>query len=284
LNVCLVIAFQNEAPWLALHLPVVMQASRLGGLIGLDGGSQDGSAALVEQLGGQVVARSFDWHFGAHMNTLIEQAEAAGYDAAIRLDPDECMFPEHLDAVIDLLETYKAVRLPRLNFEVDRVHYCPVLYPDWQLRGWRLHAGVRYTGRVHETLEPRMAQARWVEAHNQTGERKRDIVAAPHLPIFHYEGLKDGALRQLKGLNYHRTAQGLPPLPSLPAQTPPFVPRWHIPYTGPQPVDPEAVGLRAPVTIQSSFPPGPSHVQMTATGPSAGYPLAQPSRRKKGKR
>jgi hypothetical protein len=247
MKLCLAVAFQNEQPWLELHLPAALRAESLAGLVALDGGSEDGSAAVIKKLKGKVQKREFDWDFSAHMNTLIDLAESAGYDALIRLDPDELMFPEHIDAVAALLEQHKAVRLPRINFEVDREHYCPTLYPDFQLRVFRLGEGVRYSGRVHESLDAAMARAGWRERHNTDPDQRRDLITAPHLPIFHYEGLKDGPTRQLKGLNYQRVGQGQKPQEKLPWNFPAWVPRWNLPFVGPQPLDPAEIGTRAPI-------------------------------------
>lgn len=244
MKVCLALAFQNEADWLRAHLPVMAQASALEGLVALDGGSTDGGADYVRSLGGVVFDRPFDWHFAEHMNALIACCEAQGYDALLRTDPDECLFPGDIDQIVALLHEYKALRLARFNFVGDRKHYYPYKYPDYQTRAFRLGQGVHYSGAVHETVERSMRAAGWVE---DGGEHvgHRDIVMCPHLAIYHYGEIKVDARFALKHINYARLNQGLPALTDLPpGYNPVGAARFSLPFTGPQPIDPNSAGAR----------------------------------------
>lgn len=246
MRVCLAFAFQNEIAWLRLHLPVMLRANALAGLVALDGGSSDGGADYVRSLGGVVYARPFDWRFGDHMNALIAACEAEGYEAMLRLDPDECLFAADIDAAAGLLHTYKALRLARFNFVGDRLSIYPYKYPDYQTRAFHLGYGVRYFGDVHETLEKSFRAIGWVE---DGGElvAPRDIVMCPQIAIYHYGEIQADARFALKHVNYARLQQQLPPLDTLPAgYNTNGAARFSIPFEGAQPIDPHIVGAHAP--------------------------------------
>jgi len=49
----------NEAPWLRLHLPIIMRASRIAGIVAIDGGSTDDSVAVLRSYGATVEHRSW---------------------------------------------------------------------------------------------------------------------------------------------------------------------------------------------------------------------------------
>lgn len=244
---CLAFAFQNELPWLQLHLPPLLESCALDGVVALDGGSSDGGADYVRECGGVVYERPFDWHFGEHMNALIEACESEGYDAMLRIDPDECLFPEAVDHVALLLQSYKALRLARFNFVGDRLHYYPYKYPDYQTRAFRLGQGVHYAFKVHETLEHSFRGLGWIEDGSEF-DSPRDIMRCPHVAIYHYGEIQADERAALKHLNYARLVAGEPVLSELPphynvngAQ------RFRLPFQGPQPIDPGAVGIRAPL-------------------------------------
>lgn len=246
MRMCLAFAFQNDAHWLRLHLPVWVSAGVVDGIVALDGGSIDGGADVVREYGVTVYERPFDWNFGAHMNALIEACEAAGFDAVLRLDPDELMWPHDINLLSSLLGEYHALRLARYNFEGDRLHVFPYMYPDYQTRAWRLNQGVRYEGRVHETLEASMKRLGWRED-GGAGIGPREIVSLPHVHLYHYEGLRQDAHRALKHVNYHRLMNGQPPVDALPeGYNTNGAPRFAVAFVGPQPLDPVSVGVYAP--------------------------------------
>jgi len=231
MKLCLAIAFQNEANWLRLHLPVLVHAD-VDGLVGLDGGSHDDSAAVVHSHVGSVHKHHFNYHWGDHMNALIEAARSEGFDAVLRLDPDELMFPGHINQVRSYLKKFSVLRFPRINFEVDRCHWCKQLWPDYQARAFCLDKDIYYVNRVHELLS--------LPANTTVKDVKE-------WPIFHYEGIKPGPERQLKGINYWRLEHGLEPLKQLLPNTPPFEPRPHEPFLQPQPIHPLRCGAHAPL-------------------------------------
>lgn len=242
IKACIGFMMHNEAHWLACHLPI-WQESGLP-LVALDGGSTDGGTEIAMRYGATVHVHPFDT-FGAQANRLLDAARLEGYDAMLRLDPDELMFPEVIREVVHLLDHYVAVSFPRLNFEVDRRHYNPVFYPDWQTRLFHLAPDIRYTGDVHESLDASLGALAFMAQHDTNADTKRFAIHAPGAVIYHYEGLlspRDKALKHLwyKAMYTHEpartTLEGLPDPKH----------RWHIPFHGPQPLDPDEVGDRAP--------------------------------------
>ncbi len=232
MRLCLAVAFQQEAHWLRLHLPRLLEAKSVAGLVTLDGGSTDGSADVALALGGVVAERAFGWDFSAHLNALIEACEAAGYDAMLRLDPDELMWPEDVDHVAGSLERGAgALMWPTYHFERDRLHWMPQLYPDCHIRAWMLDRGVRYTGRLHEWPQPSQPCA---------------IVKLEDVHLYHYEGIRTDARRRLKHLNYQRLLAGLEPLSELPPGQPEIGWRPYEVFERAQPLDPAVIGARAP--------------------------------------
>lgn len=242
MRICLAMAFQNEAPLLKLHLPVIIRSYGFHGMVGLDGGSQDGSADEFMKHGGVVVNRPFDWNFSAHINFLIDTCEHLGYDALIRLDPDELMWPCALSELGRKLWTshYRLFYLPRYNFWRSRKMYSPYPFPDWQARAFVLNAGVRLIGNVHEQIAP--ALYGW--AFDETGQGK--ILMAADSFIYHYGEVRS---RPLQHLNYGRISRGEPPLAELPPDVDPqYTNAWRfsVPFGGPQPLDPGVIGEWAP--------------------------------------
>ncbi len=213
---CIAMAFQNEEAWLRLHLPVLARAGVP--FVFLDGGSVDNSGAVASDYG-IVYSRAFNWDFSAHFNFLLEQTDKLCYEKVFRLDPDELVFPETVHTVFSMLSgDTQCVFLPRINFEETRFQWCPALYPDWQARGF--YSNALYENTVHEMPVVRHPAAYLTD-----------------YPIFHYEGLKPGWQRTLKGLNYRRLEEGLFPLEQLPPELSlgPFEYRPRVPYTLPQP-------------------------------------------------
>jgi len=232
----LTLAFQNERHWLKLYLPLHMQAD-IDGLIALDGGSTDGGADLLREHGATVIERKFDWNFAEHINFLHHATEEMGYDALLWLSPDELMFPEGINNVRRMLETYDLLQLPRHNFEELRTLHMPQLYPDSQWRAWRTGLGIRKIGVVHETIHPKtLVRVNWT-AYNE--------------PIYHYEGIRrDHIEREYKHAMYAALRTGgdqtaVKRRKRLPKN---YKPIWRerAPFEGQQPLDPQKIGKCAP--------------------------------------
>lgn len=232
MKLCLAMAFQSESQWLRLHLPALARTAQAWGLVGLDGGSDDDSALVFAAHGGVVHTRPFDWHFARHMNALLAACEAEGYDAVLRLDPDELVFPDVFAAVTSALEDADAVALPRYGFVSDRAHHNPRWHPDYQVRGVRLGVGLRYDGAVHEQLN-------YVD-----GYRLRRLSAtAPRLHLYHYGWLLPLDARRAREARYAALVGGnADPSAHLVEGYP-----YHEPFTGEQPLSVEDVGALAPV-------------------------------------
>jgi len=202
--------------------------------VALDGGSRDDGPEVLVELGAIVYWRPFDWDFSAHMNALVECCEAEGYDAMLRLDPDELMWPADVDAVAAALNHHGAVKMPTYHFEEDRLQWMPQHYPDPHIRAWRLDQGsVRYEGAVHEwpRRDGEILKANRINAH-----------------LYHYEGIRPhDERRRLKHLNYSRLEAGQAPLEELPAGARVNgTYRQREPFAELQPLSPDEIGARAP--------------------------------------
>lgn len=228
----------GEAPYLRLHLPLI--ADKFDGAVIMIDPHED----LYSEL--QVLAdlpfpfmtvthREFDSDWSAHFNALIDTAERWSFDALLRLDPDEAMFPTDIDKVRQALERYDLLYLSRVNFWMDRLHYSPQYGNDYQGRAWRLNECIRLGGKHHES--PR-------------GVGNKHPILTEQLPdvtIYHYGdvGRERILKRDLHYLNVAREQAGHPPLTERPADRE-FPTRENVVYNGKQPLDPYKVGIYAP--------------------------------------
>lgn len=225
----------GEAPYLRLHLPIMAQAIRSVVIV------IDPHEDLKDELRAlddapfsllTTIHREFENDWAAQFNAVIEHAERCGYDAILRLDPDEAMFPADINTVRDLLATHPVWHFPRFNFWGDRLHYAcaPNWYPDWQVRAFKLNRDYRYGGQHHEGLiHPGV-----------------ESFCAP-AAIFHYGwASRQGILnRDFHYLQVAREKEGLPPLTERPADRA-FPTQETAIFEGSQPLDPNVVGLYAP--------------------------------------
>lgn len=236
---CLGFQFLNEADWLRQHLPVILRASSIDGIVAVDGGSTDGSADVIREIAEDtpltIERHDWKWNFAQQQNLVVQIAERQEYDAYFKWDPDELMFPGHIDQAARLLEKHKAVIVSRYNFEVDRWHYCPYLYPDKQLRFVRLNEGFYWSKRLHATTNA--YSELWTEPAGTSPGIDRDIVWLSHVNIFHYEGLRPIEERALKWLNYKRVEAGETPLDALPDdhEVPALPVRYAVRFSGEKP-------------------------------------------------
>lgn len=222
--------FQNEEEWLDLHARYMAPA--VDGIVAIDGGSKDKGAQVIRELGGVVRKRKFDWDFGAQSNALLDLARLHGYDALLMCDPDECVDVEDIARARELLETWENVRTWLLHFIEDRRHVTTIWTNDRQVRFFRLFPDTRYEGRVHERLI------------------NPGRICAADLRIYHYGVLEDLETRSLQWANFDQAAKGMPLFRSyhdLPesARLKEYPPSEL--YRGRQPLDPDVVGLRAPL-------------------------------------
>lgn len=229
MKICLALAFQNESRWLRLHLPALGLPAHWG-LVGLDGGSTDDSALVVAAHGGVVHERLFDWHFAQHMNALLAACADEGYDAVLRLDPDELVFPDLFGVVEQMLSVYECAALPRYGFIGDRLHHNPRWHPDWQVRALRLGVGLRYDGAVHEQLN------------YADGYRLGYVPGNPRWHIYHYGWLLPLEVRRAREARYAALRGSNPDPAAHLADGYPYA----EPFEGEQPLDPAIIGATAP--------------------------------------
>lgn len=258
MKLCLMMMIQrSDFDWLEIHLPVY--AHTFDGLYIIS----DFIVSRPEEFylrawTGDIpyvyVQRAFNDNWADYLNSLIGSVEQPQrleqqrlsevarmlkkprYDAVMRLDPDELIFPEAVETTRKLLEKYDIVSFPRHNFWMDRHHTVPALYPDYQTRAWKLGRGIHYEGKRHESL---------------TWDNGNISVSVPEPHIYHYGDiyLPNILNRDLKYLNYARIDAGHEPLLERPADRP--VPhRDSVLFTERQPLDPSEVGEYAPFEVK----------------------------------
>lgn len=233
----------NDLPFLRLHLPVFKDS--FDGLVCIaDPAEGCEHIEYVKSQGADVIYRTFDNNWSAQFNAVIDYVENLGYQALVRLDPDELIFPRDADAIRMLLERYTILCFARYNFWVDRLHYTPGIYPDWQCRSWLLNQGIRLGGQHHEGVG-------WLQYDMFEGDpiadTPRQVLRVPHINLYHYGNVGRERIleRDLHYVNVDREKAGHPPLDERPAERA-FPTRHSIPFTGVQPLDPAVVGAVAP--------------------------------------
>src|SRR5579859_4743418 len=227
---------RGELPYLKLHLPVFKD--HFDGVISLtDDRTDDGSIAYMRQIGAKVYVLPWREDWGWSVSRLFEFAEESGYDAGMRLDPYECIFPESPDTVRYDLE-HKATLLcfPRYEFFYDRKQYREDLFPDWQARAWRLNRGIKVEGKRHEGVNFFDSGLR--EGEDVLADERVMRVNAPQLFHYGYVGKSKIRHNQLKYLNAARIDKGQKPLFTLPVGTPEVSGVKTVEFPWMQPLDP----------------------------------------------
>jgi len=243
MKLCLVFMFTpDELPYLKLHLPVF--AHEFDGIWAMTDYSTPHEVIHEVQAlcGAGVSVAKWEYNWGDFVNKLVRHPEVMGFDAVMRIDPDECLMPGAADEIRRLLtDTASLLVLPRYEFFGDRRHYRADLYPDGQARAWRLNRGIIVQGLRHEGVD---LTAHGLSEHDPHPDHYV-LRGGPH--IYHYGWIgKTGIYRNM--VKYQRHAQvsaGGPEHVAFPADTP-LVSFPTVPFDGPQPIDPDTVGLYAP--------------------------------------
>lgn len=249
MKLALGLIFTNELPFLKLHLPVFKDS--FDGIVAItDPRTTDASGFYLTSFATpsfrvNIMIRPWEYNWGEFATQLCNQAEAQGYDAIMRIDPDECLHP-YAGTAIKLLLQRDATLLcfPRHEFFGDRKHVREDIYPDYQTRAWRLNRGIIVQGQRHEGVN--LAQ-HGLSEHTAVPDIRVLRVADPYLRIFHYGWVgKQGIWRNME--KYQRHAQvsaGGPEHVAFPPDTQ-LVSFPTVEFTEPQPINPDECGIHAP--------------------------------------
>jgi tetratricopeptide (TPR) repeat protein len=170
LSLCMIV--RDEAEWIAgclLHHRALADE-----LVVLDTGSLDGTPELARAAGARVSVLPWPDDFAAARNAAIE---AAAGDWVLTLDPDEWIAPEDFAEIRALAERGGAagyrLRLRTYTNDSELFDWTPLAGPvpdvvtAWGFTGYCEHAlvrlfprhpGIRYRGRIHETVEAALAE------------------------------------------------------------------------------------------------------------------------------
>jgi len=197
-RLCLGMLIGSEEMFIHKIFPFLAVA--FDGVVVLDSGMGPRTRGFVMTVGSDIIP--FQWinNFEVARNTLIEKAAGLGYDYMMMLDADETIHREDVKMIKDALQHYDIIRFPRINFIRDEYHYSPDVYPDYQNRAIKLDRGIRYEGKVHETI---------------TALPSFSSVILPSIHIYHYGWCKPTRAVYLKNVNYDRLTRGEEPLKAL---------------------------------------------------------------------
>ena len=245
MKLALGLMFTNEIGFLKLHLPIYKNS--FDGIVALtDPRTTDGSTEFLwNEMGAAVMEKEWSYDWGDFATTLCRFAEEKGYDAIMRMDPDECLMPQAGSAIKLMLERTAALLcFPRHEFFGDRTRARADLYPDYQARAWHLNRGIRVQGKRHEGVG---FAEHGLSEHTTEPKNRVYRLKDPYLHIFHYGWIgREGIYRnQVKYQSHAQVEAGGPPEVNF-GEDFQLVDLPTIPFTEPQPIDPEACGIYAP--------------------------------------
>jgi hypothetical protein len=235
----------RDLPYLRLHLPVY--ANACDGFVGLtDMTTSAETVALVQSFGARTFRHDWQDNWSYSLNILIQRCEECGFDAMLRLDPDEAIFPASAQVIKQVLERdCTLLFLSRWNFWMDRKHYSAANYPNYVHKAFRLNRGIRWILKRHETMNLQELGLT-VDLNASPDVRAMSI---PDPQVFHYGWLKPNlAEKELRYINYHRRDDGLSELDVHPGPvSQEYVSFQDVQeFTLPQPIDPDVCGIYAP--------------------------------------
>lgn len=232
MRLALVIRFQNDAHWLNLHLRYMAQSPHIDGIVGINGGSKDGSGTIAAQLKARFNYLKFNWDFAAQSNALLDHARELGYTHVILVDPDEVISLQGIHKLRKIMEQHAhVVSCDRIHFASDRLHWVPSWSPDITPRAFSLDHVDGYKGPVHEVLMP-----------------KNSGVYNGNVFIHHFGWITPitEAKLQLKLENYDRLTTGQPAITALTGKEKKHGYPPYVPYLGKHILDPHIIGIHAP--------------------------------------
>lgn len=199
--------------------------------------STDFTNEILGQFGFRVHRQDWVNDYAKARNILIQCAEEAGMDYLVMLDADEALDRHEAIKLQTYAKDFDAIVLPRIEFVQDFEHYDDHLFPDFQLRAFKLNRGFHYRNKIHEMLHDDSGVALMAVRGNRT--KKHTIITMPDVFLYHYGRTAPKAQLALKYFNYDRKMKGLAPLTELPAgydlENAKF---WEraIPWWGPHPL------------------------------------------------
>ena len=177
-------------------------------VIVVDTGSEDQTVEIALSLGAQVIRFPWQDDFAAARNESLKHAQG---DWILVLDADEAIDQRDLPALRALIKKKDACFIFRHRHYLDQITIqgftpCTGEYPDWErgqqgyfedqrCRLFPNHRGIYYVGKVHELIEPRLAELNW-----------KQVLPAP-FPVHHYGYLDSILSKKKKGQLYTRLGE-----------------------------------------------------------------------------
>lgn len=265
MKLALVLLFTNELAWLKLHLPVFRNS--FDGIVAItDPETTDGSIVYLLSLGAHVITRQWRYHWGEFATMAFNEAERLGYDAAMRMDPDECLMPDAGHEIKRLLtEEATLLVFPRYEFFGSRRTYRADMFPDHQARAWRLRRGITVQGARHEGID--FTFHRLYEGMPDPDYR---VLRVKEPVIFHYGWCSPQAIwrNQVKYQMHAQIEAGGPSHVAFPPGTP-LVNFPTVPFEGAQPIDPGVCGEFAPFEERETVSVDPLVVEVHLPAPTS---------------
>lgn len=176
--------------------------------------SDDYTREILDQFGFQVHRQEWPNSYAQARNILIQCAEEAGMDFLVMLDADEALDRHQAIKLMAYAHDFDAIVLPRIEFVGDFDHFDDHLFPDFQLRAFRLNKGYHYKNKIHEMLHDESGVALMGVRGGRTAKHR--ILTAPDIFLYHYGRTAEKQQLALKYINYDRQQKGESKLESLP--------------------------------------------------------------------
>lgn len=176
--------------------------------------SDDYTREILDQFGFQVHRQEWPNNYATARNVLIQCAEEAGMDYLIMLDADEALDRKQSEKLQQYANDFDAIVMPRIEFVQDTSHFDDYLFPDFQLRAFKLNKGYHYRNNIHEMLHDSSGVPLMSVRGGRT--KKHRILTVPDVFLYHYGRTAEKSQLALKYMNYDRQMKGQPKLDKLP--------------------------------------------------------------------